>query len=164
MRRRTSIIDGLLPDVVLCPQDILHTNKKYVEQLKSAYEFAKGQFPSDKIITNENVRPIDKHNGRYNAPTTHDVAILMPNDPVGNRDIVLHIRPNQLQRINELHKSYDTCSIRLSCHMVVGSDGWSLQLKLRHQHKVTQLNTTAFIFSLALEILCYSLAVYFSSL
>ena len=38
------------------------------------------------------------------------------------------------------------CSIRLSCHMVVGTDGWSLQLKLRHQHKVTQLKYYCFRF------------------
>ena len=50
VRRRTSIIDGLRPDVVLCLQDILHTNNKYVQQLKSAHKFAKGQFPLYKII------------------------------------------------------------------------------------------------------------------
>ena len=69
---------------------------KYVQQLKSAYEFAKGQFPSYKSAINENVRPTCRHRGRYNVPATHDVAILTPNDPVGHRDIVLHTRSNQL--------------------------------------------------------------------
>ena len=68
----------------------------------------------------------------------------MPNDPVGNRDIVLHTRSNQLQRINELHKAYDTLQYPLI--MSHGTDGCSLQLKLRHQHKVTQLKYYCFHF------------------
>ena len=55
--------------------------------------FAKGQFPSYKIIINENVRPTGGHKARCQAPT-HDVAILQPNDPVGHRDIVLQARSN----------------------------------------------------------------------
>ena len=63
---------------------------KYIQKLNSVYESAKCQFPSYKIVINENVRPTGGHKGRYSAPTTHDVAILIPNDPVGHRDVVLH--------------------------------------------------------------------------
>ena len=36
---------------------------------KSAYEFAKAQFPSYKIVINEKVRPTGEHKRRYNALT-----------------------------------------------------------------------------------------------
>ena len=32
----------------------------------------------------------------YNEPSVNEVAVLMPNDPVGQRDIILHTRSNQL--------------------------------------------------------------------
>ena len=70
-------------------QGISVLHRAYVQQLKSVYEFAKGQFPSYKIVIIENLRPTGEHKGRYNAPT-HDVAILMPNDPVGHRDNILY--------------------------------------------------------------------------
>lgn len=118
-------------------QDVLHTHNKYVQQLKSVYEFAKGQFPAYKIVTNEAARPVGEHERRYNAPTTQDVGILMPNDPVDHRDIVVHTRSNQLQRISQLHKAYDTLQYPLI--MPHGTDGWSLLLKLTSRHKITQL-------------------------
>ena len=31
----------------------------------------------------------------------------MPNDPVGQREIILHTRSNQLQGISVLHRAYD---------------------------------------------------------
>ena len=31
----------------------------------------------------------------------------MPNDPVGQRDIIVHTKSNQLQGISALHKAYD---------------------------------------------------------
>ena len=74
------------PDIILHTRSnqlqgiyVLHiANDKYVQQLKSAYEFAKDQFPSYKIVINENVSPTGGRKGRYSAPTTYHV----PNDPV----------------------------------------------------------------------------------
>ncbi|OAD70982.1 hypothetical protein PHYBLDRAFT_148191 [Phycomyces blakesleeanus NRRL 1555(-)] len=45
---------------------------------------------------------------RYNAPTADEVAILIINNERGSsRDIILHTQTNQLQKLNEYHKSYD---------------------------------------------------------
>ena len=41
-------------------------------------------FTPYKIVINENVRPTVEHQGRYNASTTHEVAIVAPNDPLGH--------------------------------------------------------------------------------
>ena len=36
------------------------------------------------------------HDKTYNAPSVNENAVLMPNDPVGQRDIILHTRSNHL--------------------------------------------------------------------
>ncbi|OAD72651.1 hypothetical protein PHYBLDRAFT_73058 [Phycomyces blakesleeanus NRRL 1555(-)] len=45
---------------------------------------------------------------RYNTTTADEVVILIMNNERGSsRDIVLHTQTNQLQKINEYHRSYD---------------------------------------------------------
>ncbi|GFS17772.1 DNA helicase [Elysia marginata] len=81
----------------------------HVIQLKYAYEFARSNFESYVIVINEQARPIGEHERRFNAPSSlNDVAILIPNDPVGHRDIVLHTRNGECKCISELHKAYMT--------------------------------------------------------
>lgn len=75
-------------------------------------------------------------------PTLDEVAVLMPNDPVGHRDLVLHARSNTLQRISEMHKAYNPLQYPL-LHPY-GTDGWSLQMKLASRHKITQLQYYCF--------------------
>ncbi|EXX65046.1 uncharacterized protein OCT59_021536 [Rhizophagus irregularis] len=52
-----------------------------------------------------------KDSRRYNAPTASDVAAIMIGDGYdvdpSNRDILLRLRDEGLQRISELHPSYD---------------------------------------------------------
>ena len=48
---------------------------------------------------------------RYNAPTAPEIAVIMPgdgyNEQEASRDIVLHARSGDLQRITETHRAYD---------------------------------------------------------
>lgn len=98
----------------------------HVRKLMSAYEPAKRNFPDYQIAIYESRRPAGTHERRYNAPTVNEVAYLMPNDPVGQRDIILHTRADQLQRICKLHRTYDTQQYPLLIPHVTG--GWSLRL------------------------------------
>ena len=69
---------------------------------------------------------------RYNAPTASDVAAIMIGDDYNvdpsNRDILLKLHDGGLQRISELHPSYDPL------HYVLlfpkGDDGWHIDIPL----------------------------------
>lgn len=105
--RRYSLFQGLQPRIISDLQNMLHRHNSYVIQLKCAYEFARSNFDSYVIVINEQARPTGEHERRFNAPSSsNDVAILMPNNPVGHRDIVLHTRNDECKRISELHKAY----------------------------------------------------------
>lgn len=143
--RRSNITDGLCQNTLLDIQDALSENHKYVRELKCAYEFARTENMADfKIVINEAARPPGSHERTYNAPALKEVAILMPNNPVGQRDIVLHTRNDRLQRISELHKAYDC--LQYPILLPFGNDCWNLMLKMTSQHKITQLQFYCFHF------------------
>ncbi|PIA53922.1 hypothetical protein AQUCO_00900472v1 [Aquilegia coerulea] len=67
---------------------------------------------------------------RYNLPTSEDIAVIIPGDetePTSKRDIILHLKNNNLQRISECHPLY------LPSHYVLlfptGDLGWSTDMK-----------------------------------
>ena len=105
IQRRSSITDGLCNSILLDIQEALNQNHNlYVKELKCAYEFASSrQIEIFRIVINETARPFRTHERTHNAPTLNEVAILLPNNPVGHRGIVLHARSDQLQRISEFH-------------------------------------------------------------
>ncbi|PIA50920.1 hypothetical protein AQUCO_01100021v1 [Aquilegia coerulea] len=67
---------------------------------------------------------------RYNLPTSEDIAVIIPGDetePTSKRDIILHLKNNNLERISECHPLY------LPSHYVLlfptGDLGWSTDMK-----------------------------------
>ena len=136
---RCTIIDGLRPDIVSGISELLFDDNHYVEVFKLAKEvFEQHDSPSNiKIVINENKRPSGEHSRRYNSPVSDEIAVLMPNDNVNNRDIVLHYRDGGLLRISELHRSYDPLQYPLL--FPHGTDGWHINLKLQNGKKLTAL-------------------------
>ena len=90
-----------------------------------------------RVVINENKRPVGEHARRYNSPMCDEVGVLMPNDNVNNRDIVLHYRDGSLQRISELHRGYDPLQYPLL--FSYGTDGWHINLKLANGRKLTAM-------------------------
>lgn len=87
------------------------------------------------MIIHANRVPVNQHRGRYNAPTINEVAVLMillvlvlVDDDKGSRDIVLNCRDGRLQRISELHRSYDPLQYPLI--FLKGEDGYYLTIAL----------------------------------
>jgi len=121
VERRSNITDGLCRSTLLDIQDVLSENHKYIKELKCAYEVANSRSIGNfKIVISEAARPLGTHERTYNAPTLNEVAILRPNNPVGHRDIVLHTRTEQLQRISEFHyRPMTVCSILCFSHVEV---------------------------------------------
>ena len=143
--RRNNITHGLSPTILLDIQNTLLEHHKYVRELKCAYEFANAEnMRQYSIVINEAQRPVGAHARTHNAPTLNEVAILMPNNPVGHRDIVLHLRSERLQRISELHRAYDCLQYPLL--LPYGNDSWNLILKMTSQYKISQLQFYCFHF------------------
>lgn len=53
-------------------------------------------------------KPTTEHRGRYNAPTTSEVALVIVGQEIEKRDIILHSRDTKLTRIGETHRAYDS--------------------------------------------------------
>ena len=66
-----------------------------------------------------------------------EVGILIPDDNVSNRDIVLHYRDSGLQRISELHCAFDPLQYPLI--FTQGTESWHIYLKLGNGRKMTAL-------------------------
>ncbi|PIA37121.1 hypothetical protein AQUCO_03100103v1, partial [Aquilegia coerulea] len=67
---------------------------------------------------------------RYNLPTSEDIAVIIPGDetePTSKRDIIPHLKNNNLERISECHPLY------LPSHYILlfltGDLGWSTDMK-----------------------------------
>ena len=136
---RCGIVDGLRLDIVRGINELLHDNNHYVQLIKVAKEiFEQHDEPANvRVVINENKRPVGEHARRYNSPMCDEVGVLMPNDNVNNRDIVLHYRDGSLQRISELHRGYDPLQYPLL--FSYGTDGWHINLKLANGRKLTAM-------------------------
>lgn len=86
--------------------------------------------PSDnhKIVIRADKTPAGEHARRFNAPTIDDVAIVIVGEEFQSRDIVLHRRNNQLQRVSETHRSYD--ALQYPILFWQGQDGYHLNIKI----------------------------------
>ena len=72
----------------------------------------------------------------------------MPIERVGQRDLILHTKSNQMQRISELPRAYDTLQYPLL--IPHSTDVWSLEHKIDKycRYKITQLQYYCFNFHL----------------
>ena len=74
-------------------------------------------------------KPANQHRGRYNAPSTSEVALVIVGQDFEKRDIILQSRDTKLVRINETHRAYDALQYPLMfCR---GEDGYSIKLPQR---------------------------------
>ena len=78
------------PTIVRSINELLINENRYVEVFKLAKEiFELQDSPTNiKIVINENRRPSGEHSRTYNSPVSDEIAVLMPNDNISNRDVV----------------------------------------------------------------------------
>ena len=136
LEARADVFADLRQDVLQQLQDMLHLQNAYVRGLRSALELLPRERQDIKIVLNERRRPATEHERRFNLPETGEVALLMPDEPHGVRDIVLHHRDGQVERISEYHRSYDPLHYVLL--YPTGTDGWSLEMKREVNITVTE--------------------------
>ncbi|GFU87081.1 helitron_like_N domain-containing protein [Trichonephila clavipes] len=49
-------------------------------------------------------RPVGQHERQFNAPTIDEVAIVIVGEEFESRDIILHRRSGDIQRVSETHQ------------------------------------------------------------
>ncbi|XP_053968313.1 uncharacterized protein LOC128869734 [Anastrepha ludens] len=108
-------------------------------ELVALFTTALDRMPSDnhKIVIRADKTPAEQHAGRFNAPTIDEVAIVVVGENLENRDIVLHRRNDQLQRVSETHRSYD--ALQYPILFWQGEDGYHFSMKMINP--VTGANT-----------------------
>ena len=126
---RCGIYSGVNRELVDQLQKLLHENNKYILGFKAAIDSVpKGQ-KDYKVIINANRKPFGEHQGRFNAPTCKEVAVLIVGQEFEKRDIVLHSRNNRVVRISETHRAYDALQYPLMfCR---GEDGYQIDIPQR---------------------------------
>ncbi|CAB3232186.1 unnamed protein product [Arctia plantaginis] len=99
-------------------------------ELVALFTTALDRMPSDdhKIVIRADKAPAGQHAGRFNAPTIDEVAIVVVGENLENRDIVLHRRNDQLQRVSETHRSYD--ALQYPILFWQGEDGYNFSMKM----------------------------------
>ena len=125
---RMGIVEGLHQSIVEEIQNKLHQSICLHTGIEDSILMCISKWMENYSISIlENQRPSGEHVRRYNAPETKEVGILMPNDRVGQRDIILRERDNNLKRICEFHSTYDALHA-VSLPFSKRTHGWSLNL------------------------------------
>lgn len=124
--QRCVISSNLRRSIVEQLQHLLHEENELVRLFRTALD----RMPSDdyKIVIRADKTPVGQHAGRFNAPTIDDVAIVIVGEEFQSRDIVLHRRNNELQRVSETHRCYDALQYPLIFWQ--GEDGYHLAIKM----------------------------------
>lgn len=104
--RRCENFRNLNNIVVASLQNMLHVNNSLVRSFKMAVESSESH-DDFRVVIRADKRPAGAHAGRFNAPATNEVAVLLMGDQHERRDIVVHSRDTRLQRIYETHPAYD---------------------------------------------------------
>lgn len=107
-------------------QTLFHEHNQLILLFKTALDL----MPSDnhKIVIRADKTPAGQHARRFNAPTIDEVAIVVVGEDLESRDIVLHRRNDQLQRIKETHRSYD--ALQYPIIFWKGEDGYDFSIKM----------------------------------
>lgn len=84
------------------------------------------------MIIRADKTPVGEHARRFNAPTIDDVAIVIVGEDFQSRDIVLHRRNSQLQRVSETHRSYD--ALQYPILFCQGEDEYHINIKMFNQN------------------------------
>ena len=127
-------------------QQELHDNNELIRRFKTAHDVIRSEGePHEElsIVINDENRPPGEHRRRYNAQMANEVAVIMPNDTLGNkRDIILKLRGGGLQRINELNQQYDPLQYPLL--FPHGDSGYNIGLRDTAGDKLSSMRYYAY--------------------
>jgi len=118
-----------LPPSFVLQEDGSYQNKEMYKK-REALKFRLSsmpwrRWPEYKVVIHSDKTPAGENERHFNAPSTSEVAVILAGEQHGNRDIVLQLRNNSLQRIAETHRSND--ALRYPLILWHGEDGYHLQ-------------------------------------
>lgn len=124
--RRCVVARHTRRNIIVQIQEMLHQNNELVRTFKTAID----RMPTDnhQIVIRPDKAPPTEHARRFNAPTIDDVAIVIVGDQFRQRDIVLQRRNDQLLRVHETHRSYD--SLQYPLMFPRGEDGYYVTINM----------------------------------
>jgi len=109
MNNRLNIMQNVDVTILQNLQNMLDVANPYIQVFRQARDIIQASETSDVSMVIHGDRTKNLH--RYEAPTSSDVAVLMIGDGCdiepSNRNILLRQREGGLQKISELHPSYD---------------------------------------------------------
>ena len=120
--------------IMLRLQDMIKSHNIFYAELKQNIDDMQQQ-PEMKLVISSNISARQDHTGAYNLPSSTSIAALVPaasngQEGFGCRDIILNLKDGTVNRISNLHPSFD------SLHYVLlfpyGDNGWHLSLKSIH--------------------------------
>ncbi|XP_065370861.1 uncharacterized protein LOC135963004 [Calliphora vicina] len=91
VQQRQHYNPGTKQRIVAELQVMFHENNELIRTFKQAKDDPR-LCTDDHVIAIHDKTPAGQHQGRYNAPTMDDVAILMVGDPIAPRDIIIRRR------------------------------------------------------------------------
>ncbi|XP_046868525.1 uncharacterized protein LOC124460977 [Drosophila willistoni] len=126
LNQRCAIATNVRREILSELQRFFHQHNELVKLFKNALD----QMPTDdhKIIIRADRTPLGQHARRFNAPTIVEVAIVIVGEQFHQRDIVLHRRNEQLNRISELHRCYD--ALQYPILFWRGDDGYHINIPM----------------------------------
>ena len=130
IRNRLNLMQDLDATILENLQNMLNAVNPYIYVFRQIRDiFHTSEIPDVSMVIHSD-RTRNLH--RYRAPTSSDIAALMIGDghdiEPSNRDILLHSHEEGLQRISELHPSYDPLHYILL--FPKGDDGWHENIPL----------------------------------
>lgn len=78
-------------------QDMLHSYNIYIQSFKSAIESVPPNVLDYNIVIHASRVPTGEHRGRYNAPSTSEVAVVISGQQFNERDIVFCSQDDNLK-------------------------------------------------------------------
>ncbi|GFQ78932.1 ATP-dependent DNA helicase [Trichonephila clavata] len=93
---RCGIYPGIKPELISQLQKSLHEHNKYIMDFNAAIDSVPKNQKEFKVVINAERKPFGEHKGRFNAPQTKEVAVVIVGQEFEKRDIVLNCRDGTL--------------------------------------------------------------------
>ncbi|GFX22687.1 uncharacterized protein TNCV_2994221 [Trichonephila clavipes] len=117
---------GTRRGIVGALQGLFDQHNELVRLFKTAIQ----RMPADDyaVVIRADKRPVGQHERQFNAPTIDEVAIVIVGEEFESRDIILHRRSGDIQRVSETHRSYD--GLQYPILFWRGDDGYHFNIKM----------------------------------
>jgi len=122
---RCNLFNGVQRGIIANFQELFDRNNHLIRLFKTALE--RKTTDEHRVAIRADRTPSGEHERRFNAPTETEVAIVIINNEYTRRDIVLQRRNQRLQRIDEIHPSYD--ALQYPIIFWRGNDSYHIGLK-----------------------------------